>query len=120
LEKSVIQLLREKYAVEARTTENPGVWVDEMRKICALGVHLRRNVTSHGIGLNVATDLAWFDRIVACGLEGKRATSLLDMGVSTTNVETVGTEFVKIMAHRLSGVEQVKSITADMVDEVKE
>lgn len=51
------------------------------RKIAALGVHLRRNVTSYGVGLNVSTDLRWFDRIVACGIEGKGVTSLAEEGV---------------------------------------
>jgi lipoyl(octanoyl) transferase 2 len=50
--------------------------VSQDTKIAALGVHLRRNVTSHGVGLNVWTDLRWFERIVACGLEGKRVTSM--------------------------------------------
>lgn len=61
-------------------TEHPGVWIgpgtDEDRKIASVGVHLRRNVSSHGVGLNVGVDLGWFDRIVACGLVGRRATSV--------------------------------------------
>lgn len=61
------------------TTKNPGVWIGtppDDRKICSVGVHLRRNIASHGIGLNVSVDLSWFDRIVACGLVGKQATSI--------------------------------------------
>lgn len=41
---------------------------------------MRRNITSYGVGLNVRTDLKWFDRIVACGLEGKGVTSMLELG----------------------------------------
>lgn len=66
------------YGLTGIRTENPGVWVDEDTKIAALGVHLRRNVTSHGVGLNVGTDLRWFGRIVACGLEGKGVTSMVE------------------------------------------
>jgi lipoyl(octanoyl) transferase 2 len=66
------------YGLHGIRTENPGVWVDKDTKIAALGVHLRRNVTSHGVGLNVGTDLRWFGRIVACGLEGKGVTSMLE------------------------------------------
>ncbi|RDW56449.1 hypothetical protein BP5796_13198 [Coleophoma crateriformis] len=69
-----------RFGINATRTENPGVWLTEgakgERKIAALGVHLRRNVTSFGVGLNVATDLRWFDRIVGCGLVGKGTTSL--------------------------------------------
>jgi lipoate-protein ligase B len=61
-------------------TENPGVW-DESgeRKIAALGVHLRRNITSYGVGLNINTDLRWFERIVACGLVGKGVTNVEEL-----------------------------------------
>lgn len=83
------------YGVRGVRASNPGVWVvgpspalpngdggngtkshSDERKIAALGVHLRRNVASHGVALNITTDLRWFDRIVACGLEGKSVTSL--------------------------------------------
>lgn len=97
------------YNIDTRRTENPGVWVDEDRKICAVGVHLRRNVSSHGIGLNVNTDLWWFNRIVACGLEDKRVTSFGHMGVTAQEVEEVGQTFVKTLAEGLDGVHGIKT-----------
>jgi lipoate-protein ligase B len=39
-----------------------------------------RPVTSHGVALNVATDLAWFDRIIPCGIEGAGVASLESLG----------------------------------------
>ena len=45
-----------------------GVWSGD-RKLGAIGVKLAGGVTTHGVALNVATDLAWFDRITACGIE---------------------------------------------------
>jgi lipoyl(octanoyl) transferase len=90
------------YGVATRRTEHPGVWVDDRRKICALGVHLRRNVTSHGIGLNVDTELGWFDRIVGCGLEGKAATSLREQGVGEeVGVDEVAQKFVRFFWEEL-------------------
>lgn len=41
-----------------------------------MGVHLRRHIASHGVGLNVTVKLWWFDRIIACGLPEKKATSI--------------------------------------------
>jgi lipoyl(octanoyl) transferase len=46
------------------------------RKIGAIGVKASRNITMHGLAVNVNTDLAYFDKIVPCGLEGKGTTSL--------------------------------------------
>ena len=45
-------------------------------KIAALGVHISRGVTSHGIALNVNTDLSFFDLIVPCGITSKPVTSI--------------------------------------------
>ncbi|KAL1303816.1 hypothetical protein AAFC00_000276 [Neodothiora populina] len=117
LEKTVIATLA-RYGVKAFTTEHPGVWTTDDDKICALGVHLRRNITSHGIGLNVATDLTWFSRIVACGLEGKRTTSLENEGVKLGDdaVEQVGNVFVEEFAKALQGVDSVVEITEDELD----
>ena len=78
LEDSVIGTC-EGFWLEAHTTENPGVWIGSSpneRKLASVGVHLRRHIASHGIGLNVTVKLWWFDRIVACGLPEKKATSI--------------------------------------------
>ena len=45
-------------------------------KIAALGVHISRGVTSHGIALNVNTDLSFFNLIVPCGITSKPVTSI--------------------------------------------
>lgn len=91
-------------------TANPGVWTSEEDKIASVGVHLRRGVASHGIGLNVSTDLGWFDRIVACGLVGKKATSLEKAGVHAVEVADVAVVLAECMGERLDGVEGVERI----------
>ncbi len=55
-----------------------GVWTDRdvEAKIAALGVHISRSVTSHGIALNVNTDLSYFNLIIPCGIESKPVTSI--------------------------------------------
>jgi lipoyl(octanoyl) transferase len=45
-------------------------------KIAALGIHISRGVTSHGVALNVNTDLSFFDLIVPCGIVSKPVTSI--------------------------------------------
>jgi lipoate-protein ligase B len=115
LENSVIDLLKS-YGVEGFTTEDPGVWVNPVsgsgsasgstlqpRKITAVGVHLRRNISSFGIGLNVTDEPMWFfKQIVACGLEGKEATSLQGVGVPGLEVGDVAAAFVEKFVSRVN------------------
>ncbi len=53
-----------------------GVWLDENRKICAMGLHCSRWVTSHGFALNVNNDLSQFNYIIPCGISDKGVTSI--------------------------------------------
>ncbi|KAJ5192461.1 hypothetical protein N7449_008603 [Penicillium cf. viridicatum] len=113
LENSVIDLLKS-YGVEGFTTEDPGVWVkpiaesesgsgSQPRKITAVGVHLRRNISSFGIGLNVTDEPMWFfKQIVACGLEGKEVTSLQGVGVPGLEVGDVAAAFVEKFVSRVN------------------
>lgn len=84
LEECAIVALK-KFGVEGVRIEGmTGVWVqvpgsDEARKICAIGVSARRWVTYHGLSLNVDMDLRPFVEVIACGLVGKRATSLAEV-----------------------------------------
>ena len=52
-----------------------GVWT-RGRKIASIGIHVKQWVTWHGFALNVSTDLAHFDRIVPCGIQGVVMTSV--------------------------------------------
>jgi len=52
-----------------------GVWT-RGRKIASIGIHVKQWVTWHGFALNVTTDLADFDRIVPCGIQGVEMTSV--------------------------------------------
>lgn len=63
------------FRLDARTSPDTGVWVGD-RKLCAIGVHASRYVTTHGLALNCNADLRWFEHVVPCGLVGKGVTSL--------------------------------------------
>ena len=67
----------EQFGVTAERVEGlTGVWVGGHRKLAAIGVRVRRGVTTHGLALNVNTDLRWFTEMVPCGIPDKDVTSL--------------------------------------------
>lgn len=111
LEKSLIATCA-RYNIKAMTTEHTGVWTTVDDKIAAIGVHMRRHITSHGVGLNVNTDLWWFERIVACGLEGKRTTSFEREGMEGIEVKDVGKTFVGEVGERL-GLDAIEERDAE-------
>ncbi len=81
LEEAVILTLSEYGVAADRYPGYTGVWIEpehdiDARKICAMGVRCSRWVTMHGIALNLNTDLEWFNKIVPCGISGKKVSSL--------------------------------------------
>lgn len=81
LQNSIISTLGD-FNISAKTTEDTGVWISDTQKIASIGIHVRRGITSHGLALNVSTDLNWFNHIVACGLPGKSTTSMKELGAT--------------------------------------
>ena len=86
------------FGVEATRIEGlTGVWLESPpRKLCSIGVHISRWVTTHGYALNVDLDPAPFtDWITACGLEDAAFTTLageLGRSVSVDQVRPVAAE----------------------------
>jgi lipoyl(octanoyl) transferase len=78
MEQAIIDALAEFRIRAGREHDATGVWVNGA-KICAIGVHISRWVTSHGFALNLSTDLRYFQYIVPCGL-AKPVTSMRALG----------------------------------------
>ena len=78
------------FGLKARPIQGrTGVWVDQA-KLAAIGVRVRRGVTTHGLAFNVTTDLSDFDGIIPCGIVGAGVCSLESLGVDTTLEEVRG------------------------------
>jgi lipoyl(octanoyl) transferase len=78
LEEAVIRTLRAFDLDATRLDGLTGVWLaSPPRKICSIGVHVSRWVTTHGYALNVDLDPAPFrEWITACGLEDAAFTTM--------------------------------------------
>ena len=93
IEAAVIRTLAG-YGITAHTREGKetGVYVSsetgEPAKICALGIHISRWVSSHGFALNLNPDLRYFQHIVPCGLT-LPVTSMAAQGVSAERGEVM-------------------------------
>ena len=78
LEEIVVRTLAA-YGLEAAPgPELTGVWVGQ-DKIGAIGVHVRHWITMHGFALNVDPDLEHFRRILPCGLDNDKVTSMAQL-----------------------------------------
>jgi lipoyl(octanoyl) transferase len=67
LEEAMIRTCGDWEVAAARHPEHRGAWVGQ-RKIGAVGVHLSRWISTHGLAFNVAPDLTHFAAIVPCGI----------------------------------------------------
>ncbi|MEP7267953.1 MAG: lipoyl(octanoyl) transferase LipB [Saprospiraceae bacterium] len=87
LEEIVIQVIATFNIQGYRHPDFTGVWVKSRmdghaKKICAIGVHMSRWVTLHGLAFNVHTDLTPFEYIVPCGIRDP------EKGVTSLHLET--------------------------------
>ncbi|MFN3255045.1 MAG: lipoyl synthase [Ilumatobacter sp.] len=87
-----------------------GVWLDpgtpDERKICAIGVRLRRGRTMHGFALNVTTDMTYLrEHIVPCGIGDKPVTSLAEEGIEASMRE-VADVIARLAAQRWGAIER--------------
>ena len=77
LEEVVIRVLAEVDVAGERRAGLTGVWIGE-RKVCSIGVAVRRWVTWHGLALNVHNDPAAFLGFRPCGLDPDTMTRVAD------------------------------------------
>jgi len=88
LEEVIIKLLLELGIQGRRVTKYPGVWVDS-KKVCSVGIHVNRHITTHGFALNVNTELRHFEYVRPCGLDSAVITSISEVLGYPLEVEAI-------------------------------
>ena len=75
LEEIMLRVLAD-FSLTGRRVEGlTGAWLGE-EKVGALGIRVRRWISTHGFALNVDCDLSYFEGIVPCGITGRGVTSI--------------------------------------------
>lgn len=99
LEQATVDVLAGYGITAAARPDAPGVYVGE-RKICSLGLRVRKGRTYHGLALNVAMDLEPFARINPCGFKGLAMTQVSELG-GPADVATVLRDLEPHLTRRL-------------------
>jgi lipoyl(octanoyl) transferase len=117
LEDSIIQLLANYNIVAHAKREAPGVYVEE-KKICSIGLRVRRGCVYHGIAFNISMDLEPFSRINPCGYKALQMTQFADLGGLTETVKS-GQELINFLIKNLGYTTQ-KTILSDWLDQARQ
>ena len=91
IEKTIIQTLKF-YKIETfPDKDNIGIWHkynNEVKKIAAIGIRVRKWIAYHGFAINISNDLENYKKIIPCGISDKGVTNLkniLDQDYSNLN-----------------------------------
>jgi lipoate-protein ligase B len=100
LEEVVINFLGNYDLDGERIPGRTGVWVGD-KKICAIGIAVKRWVSYHGLALNLCTDLSYFNLINPCGLPSSTVSSLESLTGIPVNRSRVFFELVNSLENVL-------------------
>ncbi|KOE82939.1 lipoyl(octanoyl) transferase LipB [Vibrio aestuarianus] len=108
IENIVINTLQTYNINSAARPDAPGVYVDG-KKICSLGLRIRKGCSFHGLALNVNMDLSPFLRINPCGYQGMEMIQVSELG-GPSDLEVIEKQIIKELV-TLLGYEQVEIST---------
>ena len=75
------------YKVKSNSDKkNIGIWIND-KKIAAIGIRVSRWIAYHGFSINIKNNLNDYKKIIPCGLENKKITSLKNEKKELFNVK---------------------------------
>ncbi|CAI4035149.1 hypothetical protein SMKI_12G2940 [Saccharomyces mikatae IFO 1815] len=106
--------------LDALTTKETGVWVENgEKKIASIGIHVRRSITSHGVAINVNTDLSYMNNFEMCGLKNTPTTSIMEQrSDAAVDVQSIAISFVKEMT-KLLGIKTLERMQIDDINTLR-
>jgi len=84
IEKCIVGVLKD-YGIKSHPDrKNIGIWIkknNELYKIAAIGIKVRKWIAYHGFAINVSNDLTKYNAIIPCGIKNRKITSLNVLGI---------------------------------------
>ena len=87
IEKIIINFLKLYKINSYADKKNIGIWVKD-KKIAAIGIRVSSWIAYHGFSINIKNNLSFYEKIIPCGLNNKKITSVKsESKVKISNVE---------------------------------
>ena len=83
-----------------KTKGNSGVYIGD-KKICSVGLKIKRGYSYHGLSINIDMDLSPFESINTCGKQSLKATDLNEF--AEVPIEKAFKDFEKTVKARFEG-----------------
>lgn len=116
LEQCVIDYLKLFNLNAQSNPDAPGVYLNE-RKICSIGLRVRKGISYHGIAFNVNMDLTPFSYINPCGFKSLKMTQLSEYTKISLNEVIDGLLPIFMQKFGMNQVEQQRISLTDLTDE---
>ena len=100
LESSVMDFLKDYGVSSKRQQGNPGVYIRD-KKICSVGLKIKRGYSYHGLSINIDMDLSPFESINVCGKQSLKVTDLNEF--AEVPIEKAFKDFEKTVKARFEG-----------------
>ncbi len=95
------QALLQTLGVESHARQEfPGLWAGP-RKIASVGVRVSRQVTLHGMAINIHNDLSIFEQFIPCGLDQVVITSVQQETGHATDIQPLKQSLADIFIQQL-------------------
>ena len=98
IENSIIDTFKEFNILTNSDRKNIGIWINhnnELKKIAAIGIRVRKWVAYHGFSININNNLDNFSKIIPCGIKDRKIIRLKDF----SNVKY--SEFSEVLEKKL-------------------
>ena len=101
IENSIIEFLKVHDIKGNRDKENIGIWVND-KKIAAIGLRISKWIAYHGCSININNNLNQYLKIIPCGLDNKKVTSVSNE--KKVRLKNINNELIKIFIKNISKI----------------